>query len=85
VFGCCTGSTGSGLLLLRILDPNLSTPIAKELAFFNIAIIVLSFHILAFMAPVLPNFELATIGMVYSATFLAGAAVLAVLNRRRET
>ena len=32
-FGCCCGSTGTGILLLRILDPQLSSPVAKELAF----------------------------------------------------
>jgi ESS family glutamate:Na+ symporter len=81
IFGCCTGSTGSGLLLLRILDPDFSTPIAKELAFFNIAIIFLAFHILTMMAPILPTFSLMTICIVYTATFLLGAALLTVANR----
>ncbi len=45
LFGCCTGSTGSGLLLLRILDPDLSTPVARELAYFNVAILFLAGHI----------------------------------------
>ena len=54
-FGCCCGSTGTGILLLRILDPQLSSPVAKELAFFNIAIVFLSFHILGLMAPILPS------------------------------
>jgi ESS family glutamate:Na+ symporter len=81
IFGCCTGSTGSGLLLLRILDPDFSTPIAKELAFFNIAIIFLAFHILTMMAPILPTFSLMTICIVYTATFLLGAAILTVANR----
>lgn len=55
IFGCCCGSTGSGILLLRILDPNLASSVAKELAFFNIAILFLSFHILTIMAPILPD------------------------------
>jgi ESS family glutamate:Na+ symporter len=83
-FGCCCGSTGSGLLLLRILDPDLSTPIAKELAFFNIAILVLSFHILMLMAPILPSYGLPTIIAVYAGTFAVGAAVLGRLARRLE-
>jgi glutamate:Na+ symporter, ESS family len=82
IFGCCTGSTGSGLLLLRILDPDLSTPIAKELAFFNVAILVLGFHILTLMAPVLPSFGLGTISLVYLGTFLAGALALTVITKR---
>ncbi len=82
IFGCCTGSTGSGLLLLRILDPDLSTPIAKELAFFNVAILILGFHILTLMAPVLPSFGLGTISLVYIGTFLVGAIALTVMSRR---
>ncbi|MFP6806210.1 MAG: sodium/glutamate symporter [Pseudomonadales bacterium] len=76
IFGCCCGSTGSGLLLLRIIDPDMSTPVAKELAFFNIAIIFLAFHILTLMAPILPSFDLSTILGVYIATFIVGAVVL---------
>jgi ESS family glutamate:Na+ symporter len=81
-FGCCCGSTGSGLLLLRILDPDLSTPIAKELAFFNIAILVLSFHVLGFMAPILPSIDLLTICSVYVGTFVIGAIALSVISKR---
>jgi len=83
VFGCCTGSTGSGLLLLRILDPDLSTPIAKELAFFNIAILFLGFHVLTMMAPILPSYDLMTICLVYGATFLVGAVALTIMHRQR--
>ncbi|MGI9483893.1 MAG: sodium/glutamate symporter, partial [Hyphomicrobiales bacterium] len=55
IFGCCCGSTGTGLLLLRILDPDFSTSVAKELAFFNIAILFTCFHIILVMSPILPN------------------------------
>ena len=82
IFGCCCGSTGSGLLLLRMLDPTLSTPIAKELAFFNIAILVISFHVLMLMAPILPTFSLGTIVLVYGATFVVGAAAALYLGGR---
>ncbi|MDP6377768.1 MAG: sodium/glutamate symporter [Pseudomonadales bacterium] len=81
-FGCCCGSTGSGLLLLRMLDPNLSTPIARELAFFNIAILFLGFHILILMAPILPSFGFGTIITVYVATFIVGAGAIVVVARR---
>lgn len=81
-YGCCCGSTGSGLLLLRIIDPNLSTPVAKELAFFNIAILVLSAHILMLMAPILPSYDLMTICIVYVATFALGIGALLLLGRR---
>lgn len=84
-FGCCCGSTGSGLLLLRILDPDLSSPIAKELAFFNIAILFLSFHILTLMAPILPSISLISIGSIYMVTVIIAVILLIVLNRRMRT
>ena len=65
-----------------MLDPNLSTPISKELAFFNIAILFLGFHILTLMAPVLPSFGLGTIIAVYVATFIVGAGAIVAVARR---
>ncbi len=81
-FGCCCGSTGSGLLLLRIVDPDLSTSIAKELAFYNIAIVVLSFHVLGFMAPILPSYDLTFICGVYVATLIVGLIAVRLVTRR---
>jgi len=81
-YGCCCGSTGSGIVLLRILDPDLSTPIARELAFFNVAILALSIHVLGFMAPFLPALSWPVIIGVYGGTFVVGALVLAFGFRR---
>ena len=84
-FGCCCGSTGSGILLLRMLDPDLSTPIARELAFFNVAILFLAFHVLTVMAPILPGFSLLTIISVYALTFVvAGGAALWLARRLNQ-
>lgn len=80
-FGCCCGSTGSGILLLRMLDPDLSTPIARELAFFNIAIMFFGFHILTVMSPILPDLGLGLIVTVYAATFALGALGLLWVSR----
>ena len=65
-----------------MLDPNLSTPIAKELAFFNIAILFLGFHVLTLMAPVLPELSLGVIVGVYAATFVVGAFALILVARK---
>lgn len=81
-FGCCCGSTGSGILLLRMLDPNLSTPIARELAFFNIAILFFAFHVLTVMAPMLPSLGIGVIVLVYSLTFVVGAVAALLITRR---
>jgi ESS family glutamate:Na+ symporter len=82
LFGCCTGSTGSGLLLLRILDPDMTTSVGRELAYFNVAILFLSIHVLGFMAPLLPGLGLAVIGGVYGGTFVLGAVALWFLSPR---
>ena len=79
-FGCCCGSTGTGILLLRILDPQLSSPVAKELAFFNIAIVFLSFHILGVMTPILPSIPMVWILLIYSLTTLLGGFALLKLG-----
>ncbi|MCE8023367.1 sodium/glutamate symporter [Billgrantia aerodenitrificans] len=72
-FGCCCGSTGSGLLLLRMMDADFSTSVPKELAFFNLAIILSTFHILFIFAPLVPSLG----GWGYFAVF-GGTALLFV-------
>ncbi len=83
-FGCCCGSTGTGLLLLRMLDPDFRTPVAKELAYFNIIILVTTAHILIGIAPILPGLNLWTVAAVYGATFVvAGVATQLVRPEAR--
>jgi glutamate:Na+ symporter, ESS family len=82
IFGCCCGSTGSGILLLRILDPNLASSVAKELAFFNIAILFLSFHILAIMTPILPSIPVIWIILIYLATAGFGLILVQLLGSK---
>jgi ESS family glutamate:Na+ symporter len=67
IYGCNTGSTANGLLLLRIMDPDFSTSVGMELAFFNVAILFTTLPILAIMAPELPG---------YSQPVIVGAYVL---------
>ncbi len=55
-FGCCTGSAASGLLLLRILDADYSTPVAMELAVFNVVIGFTTIPIMLIMIPTLPQY-----------------------------
>ena len=65
-FGCCLGSTASGLLLLRILDADYSTGVGLELAFFNAAILFTTFPILIIMVPQLPSYSPVTIVAAYA-------------------
>lgn len=60
-FGCCCGATANGLLLLRIVDPDYSTSVSMELAFFNVAIVVTTFPMLCLLAPVIPSMSSLTV------------------------
>lgn len=42
IFGCATGTTPTGIALVRIVDPNLETPAATELGAMNVVAMVLS-------------------------------------------
>jgi glutamate:Na+ symporter, ESS family len=39
IYGCVTGNVSSGLLLLRIVDPEFKTTAAKELGFMNLIVV----------------------------------------------
>jgi len=78
-FGCCCGSTATGLLLLRIIDPDFSTPATLELAFFNVGILVTCAPILYFFAPAFYTFSGGEIIMIYGTiTAIAMAAMFAM-------
>ncbi|UTW54636.1 sodium/glutamate symporter [Kordiimonas sp. SCSIO 12610] len=82
IFGCCTGSTGSGLLLLRIVDPDFRTTVSRELAFFNVAIVFLSIHVWAIVSPSLPSYEISTFLAIYGGTFAVCLLLLWLLQKR---
>lgn len=87
-FGCCCGSTGTGLLLLRMLDADFSTAVPKELAFFNIAIIVANIPTLFFFSPIAPTlgtWQYLAIFGGYAVVALACIPLLLKWQRRRES
>lgn len=75
-FGCCCGSTATGLLLLRIIDPDFTTPATLELAFFNVGILVTCAPILYFFAPAFFTFTGVEIILIYGG--LTAAAIAAM-------
>jgi len=83
-FGCCCGSTGSGLLLLRIMDPTFSTSIAKELAFFNLAIVFAAFHIAFIFAPIAPSLDGITYITIFGGTALCALVAIPLLMKRKR-
>lgn len=81
IFGCCCGSTGSGLLLLRMVDADYSTSVAKELAFYNIAIVVATFPLLFIFAPIAPSMSAGMYVAVFGGAALLALALVPVLAR----
>lgn len=81
IFGCCCGSTGSGLLLLRMVDADFSTSVAKELAFYNIAIVVFTFHLLFIFSPIAPSLSAGMYIAVFGGTSLAALALVPLLMK----
>ena len=78
-FGCCCGSTGTGLLLLRMMDADFSTSVPKELAFFNLAIVVVNLHILMIFAPIVPSLTPAIYLLVFGGTAIALIACIPLM------
>jgi ESS family glutamate:Na+ symporter len=54
LYGYCTGTAASGLLLLRIVDPQFKTPVAMEVGFMNLILFFTSSHLL-FLVGTLPS------------------------------
>ena len=69
-FGCCCGSTASGLLLLRILDADYSTSVGTELAFFNLAVVVTTLPTISLLFPVLPGMGIWSVVLILAANTL---------------
>jgi ESS family glutamate:Na+ symporter len=72
LFGIGMGTTGSGFLLLRMMDPNLTTSVARELAFFAIALTFVGTHLLYLLEPILPSFSIGSIVAIYAAHMVLG-------------
>ena len=68
------------LLLLRIIDPDFSTPATLELAFFNVGILVTCAPILYFFAPAFYTFTGMEILMIYGAITVIGIAAMFALK-----
>ena len=79
-FGCCCGSTATGLLLLRIIDPDFSTPATLELAVFNVGILATCAPVLYFFAPAFYTFSTAEIYISYGVIAIIAVAAMFALR-----
>jgi len=72
LFGTCTGTAASGLLLLRIVDPDFKTPVAAEVGLMNVFLLL--FFYLSFVLYPLPK-----VGMTVGIATLAVSGVIALI------
>ncbi|WP_028584546.1 sodium/glutamate symporter [Desulfogranum mediterraneum] len=79
--GCCCGATANGLLLLRILDPDYSTSVSLELAFFNVAIVAVTFPLLGFVSPLVPGMNVLELVTYYGVFGIITTACLYALGK----
>ena len=77
LFGYVTGTGASGLLLLRIVDPEFKTPVAMEVGLMNLVAVFTATHILMFVGVVPGPNSIGLWGM--AGVHLATAAILIVL------
>jgi len=82
-FGCYTGTVASGLLLLRIVDPEFKSPAAFELAIMNIFILPIV-QIIYINLPFVPssNSIMLPVLTVYVVTMIASLFLLGFVKKR---
>ena len=81
IYGTVTGTVSTGLLLLRILDPEFQTKVALELGLMNLFVVpVILGSMLLISAPVLWNWSLGITVAVFAALLAACLAALRLLG-----
>lgn len=77
MYGVVTGTVSSGLLLLRIVDPEFETPVAREIGFMNIFAVPIVGGLTFFLnVPLWLDWSLQAACLVLAGVFLASLAIL---------
>ena len=77
MYGVVTGTVSSGLLLLRIVDPEFETPVAREIGFMNIFTVPVVGGLTFFLnVPLWWHWPLTSVCLVLLAVLLIAGAVL---------
>ena len=81
VYGAVTGTVSSGLLLLRIADPEFETPVAIEIAIMNVfSIVPIGICLMLVNGPVWWNWSVGTTSLVFLGIMFLCLAMLRVLK-----
>lgn len=84
-FGCCCGSSGTGLLLLRMMDADFSTSVPKELAFFNLAIVVANIHLAMIFLPIAPSMSTWAFFAIFGGQAVLACLAIPLLMKRQPS
>ncbi|MCD6569943.1 MAG: hypothetical protein J7L53_04500 [Deltaproteobacteria bacterium] len=81
IYGTCTGTVSSGLLLLRIVDPEFRTPVALEIGLMIVfASPIILGSMLLVSAPVLWNWSLGFTTLVFVGILVLSLALIKILK-----
>lgn len=81
IYGAVTGTVSSGLLLLRIADPDFKTPVAIEIALMNVfSIPSIGLYLVLVNGPVWWNWSIGTTLLVFLGLMILALGLIRVLN-----
>ncbi len=84
MYGMCTGTTPSGIALVRIVDPKLKTPVATELGMTNIFMLLVmpvSFALTFYFSEMLSLPMMVLIILAFSAVYIVAMKIFGVWNK----
>jgi ESS family glutamate:Na+ symporter len=77
IYGTCTGTVSSGLLLLRIVDPEFSTPVAIEIGIMNVIVVPIIVGCMVLVnAPVWWSWSVALTSVVFGVILVLSLVLL---------
>ena len=81
IYGAVTGTVSSGLLLLRIADPDFETPVAIDIALMNVfSIPSIGFYLVLVNSPLWWNWSIGTTMLVFLALMVLALALIRILK-----
>ncbi len=86
IFGTVTGTVSTGILLLRIVDPEFKTPVIKEIGFMNVFAVPIIF-VLTMMVNVLPfkyHLGTLTVTLIFLGVTVTVIALMKIIGLIKE-
>ena len=81
IYGAVTGTVSSGLLLLRIADPDFETPVAVDIALMNVfSIPSIGFYLVLVNGPLWWNWPIGTTMLVFLVLMVLSLALIRILK-----